>query len=433
MQFNIVFPAYMSRVMLVSFAILLPFLVSPEKDVPGRAKDTDSRHELYGTIYCGDRSIPLSGVEVMLYPALSNKPAHPSDTDTTDMEGTFKFNVVKDSSYILEIHGDLGTGRKYIPAGVHPGELEIDYPVVEKIVILHTNDQHFTLNNPREFARNVHEIRKKYKDVFLFSAGDIFVRHPLRWIVNGQLKLNPEWYGERAMYMIDNMNKFGYDLMTPGNHEFDYREPYTRQALDAARFPLVAANINILTEAFPPVKEFVVFNTSTWRNMTVIGLSRGNADGIEQLDINQTVDRLLYLRDSSDIFIALTHIGFRSDRALAERFPQFDVIIGGHSHDLLDDAILVNSVLVAQAGGNPHIISDNHPVYLGKIVVVLENGIITEKRGRIVNIEDTGIVTRTEKQLETEFFSDQHRSFLYMAIFLSLCASCNFRKAWKNI
>jgi len=43
-------------------------------------------------------------------------------------------------------------------------------------------------------------------------------------------------------------------------------------------------------------------------------------------------------------------------------------------------------VLIAQAGGNPHLVSDNHPVFIGKIVVSIENGVITGKEGRVIQI-----------------------------------------------
>ena len=37
-------------------------------------------------------------------------------------------------------------------------------------------------------------------------------------------------------------------------------------------------------------------------------------------------------REGVDVIIALTHLNFATDRALAERFPEIDVIVGGHEH-----------------------------------------------------------------------------------------------------
>lgn len=349
---------------------------------------------------------PLNQLKISVYTDPGSVLNSPDVSGTTCKEGSFRFKIPAGLIYLVELEGDQGAGRIVISGTKRSTEnLSIEYPVVEKVVILHTNDHHFTFNKLPEFRAAVDRLREKYDDVFLFCSGDIFVRHPARWIVNGKLMRDPGWYGERTMYMINNMNELGYDLLTPGNHEFAYREPYTRQALDAAQFPLVAANIKISTDAFPPVEQYVVFKTSTWRDMTVLGLSNGSADGIQVLDVSETVNQLMHLRDSCDIFIALTHIGLRRDRALAEEFPQFDVIIGGHSHDLLKDAIMVNSVLVAQAGGNPHFVSDHYPVYIGKVILTLENGFIRDKRGRVFELEDSGSGTGKKKQPEVEFFA----------------------------
>jgi hypothetical protein len=351
---------------------------------------------------------PLSNIEIVLYSVSESVPEFKTGTYKTRSGGTFEFRVHEQQSYILELQGDRGAGRIFIPSRgneiqnnqnpdknysqVSPnrnisGNLEITYPVKETIVILHTNDHHFTINNLEELTSVINEIRNKYENVFLFSAGDIFVRHPMRWIINGTLMRNPEWYGERSMLMITTMNNLGYDAMTLGNHELDYREPYSRLALEASQFPLLAANYDITTDKLPEVNDYVILKTSTGRKVAVLGLTTGGGkEGIKERGLNSTVKQHLSLRDSAEVLIALTHIGLKRDYALAGDFPEIDVIVGGHSHDLLETAVISNSVLIAHAGGNPHFVSDQYPVYLGKIVLNLENGIITEKKGWVIDI-----------------------------------------------
>ena len=359
-----------------------------------------STYSLTGTI-SNSAGLPLQDIELLLFPSPGSFPGSPTDRYITGTDGAYKLNAVTGQSYILELKGELGEGRVFIPSsnsGGNPSvKNDIIYPVTEIVVILHTNDEHFTLNNQRELAERISEIREKYENVFLFSAGDILVRHPLRWIINGQFMRNPEWYGERALLMINSMNKLGYDLMTPGNHELAYREMYTRHALDAADFPILAANMEIITDRLPRFKDYAILSTSNMRQLAVLGLTTGNApDGVNELDLSETVRMHLSLKDSSDIFIALTHLGLRRDRSLAEEFPEFDLIIGGHSHDLLENAIMVNSVLIAQAGGNPHIVSDSHPVYLGKIIIKMVNGKITKKTGHMLHIERIKVLSEID-------------------------------------
>ena len=64
----------------------------------------------------------------------------------------------------------------------------------------------------------------------------------------------------------------------------------------------------------------------------------------------ETAHEYLYLKDQSDIFIALTHLGFENDVKLAETMPAgIDLIIGGHSHTRVDKEQIHNGILITQA------------------------------------------------------------------------------------
>jgi 2',3'-cyclic-nucleotide 2'-phosphodiesterase (5'-nucleotidase family) len=349
------------------------------------AEQNASKYLVSGNVFSSEGS-PLKNLEIRLYDA--EDLGNPLADSKTKANGSFKIKVSGTQSFVMEVDGDTGAGRLFLSSDDFSNPLRITYPITEEIVILHTNDPHFDLNNVEELNREIEKTRKQYKDVFLFSAGDIFVRHPLRWVVNGKLMEGSEWYGERAMQMISTMNHQGYDLLTLGNHELGFVESYTRKALEAADFPILSANFEVTTDDLPSFKPYVILNTSTRRKIAVLGLSVDNTrrDGVRELDFTETVKKYLSLKDSSDVFIALTHIGYKRDIVLAQNFTQFDVIVGGHSHTLIEEAEMVNGVLVAQAGGNPHVVSDDHPVYLGKIILKLENGRIKEKKGWVNEI-----------------------------------------------
>lgn len=330
-------------------------------------------------------------------PTYQPKMAIWSDTLTTPLDVTFlpsspkgslvfQADVPSPASFILEIAGEAGAGRMLVSPERLQDTLHIHYPLTETIVFLHTNDHHFDINLMEELEEKITEIRNEYADVFLFDAGDVFVRHPHRWVVNDTLVKDVEWYGQRSMEMIESMNVLGYQAMTLGNHELDYVEHFTGQALEAADFPILSANMEITTDALPSPKSHIRFSTQTGRSINVLGLSvaSGNKPGIRQKDIFETAGEFMYLREEAEVFVALTHIGLQNDVRLAEEFPLLDIIIGGHSHHLIEEAVLVNEVLVAQAGGNRHEVSDQHPVNLGKVIVTLENGRITHKSGYVI-------------------------------------------------
>lgn len=58
------------------------------------------------------------------------------------------------------------------------------------------------------------------------------------------------------------------------------------------------------------------------------------------------------LRPRVDLLIALTHIGHRQDRELAERGLGVDIILGGHSHTVLETPEKVGTTWIAQGGSH---------------------------------------------------------------------------------
>ncbi|MCO5296697.1 MAG: hypothetical protein M9921_07560 [Fimbriimonadaceae bacterium] len=58
------------------------------------------------------------------------------------------------------------------------------------------------------------------------------------------------------------------------------------------------------------------------------------------------------LRPDVDVLIALTHIGHRQDLELAAACPEIDVILGGHSHTVLEQPVLVGKTAVCQGGSH---------------------------------------------------------------------------------
>ena len=308
----------------------------------------------------------------------------------TDGGGAFEFEGVQVfNQAFLKLKGGNGVGRVVVPAYKAVEPLELEYPVISEVVLLHDNDQHFDWNFVGAIQSEIHRVRSEHANVFHFNAGDIFVRHPHRW--GEPNNHNFGWYAEQALFTIATMNKLGYDAMAAGNHEMDHVEHYTRQALETAEFPVLAANMDIRTERLPHMPPYTVLETKEGYTIAVLGLSTGNFDGVERLDPIETTQKYLHLAEKHDLFIAVTHIGVSNDRELAEAVPELDVIIGGHSHTLLDEAEMVNGVLVAQAGGGGHQFDPEKPAYLGKVTLALENGRPVEKSGFVTEFTAAGV------------------------------------------
>jgi 2',3'-cyclic-nucleotide 2'-phosphodiesterase (5'-nucleotidase family) len=85
------------------------------------------------------------------------------------------------------------------------------------------------------------------------------------------------------------------------------------------------------------------------------------------------------------LFVPSRWLATASDNLLAETLGTFDVIIGGHSHTMVNPAVTVNGVLIAQAAGtgSGSPVHPDRPKYLGQVTVVLENDQVVEKSGQV--------------------------------------------------
>ncbi len=58
------------------------------------------------------------------------------------------------------------------------------------------------------------------------------------------------------------------------------------------------------------------------------------------------------MRNDVDVLVAITHIGLTQDRVLAESCPELDLILGGHSHSVLEEPLQLGPVWIAQGGSH---------------------------------------------------------------------------------
>lgn len=73
-------------------------------------------------------------------------------------------------------------------------------------------------------------------------------------------------------------------------------------------------------------------------------------EGLRFMDAVRTLEEYEYLRDSCQVLVALTHIGSKYDRELADEASEYDLIIGGHSHERINE--VEDGVLITQTGRN---------------------------------------------------------------------------------
>ncbi|MFD1145030.1 bifunctional metallophosphatase/5'-nucleotidase [Larkinella insperata] len=261
-------------------------------------------------------------------------------------------------------------------------------PRTTNLTILHTNDVHSRLEPfPMDGSRNagrggivrratlIEQIRKEQPNVLLFDAGDIFQGTPYFNLYKGE----PE---------ILAMNRMHYDAGTIGNHDFDGGMDNMVTQFGKAAFPFLIANYDFKNTAMNGRTEpYRVFRKDGLK-IGVFGLGI-QPEGLitkelyretRYLDPVETANAVAAtLRNAKkcDYVICLSHLGYQysdktiSDRVLASRSRNIDLIIGGHTHTFLDAPVNVLNqdglpVLINQVGFAG--------IYLGRIDLTFERG-----------------------------------------------------------
>lgn len=234
----------------------------------------------------------------------------------------------------------------------------------KKFTILHSNDMHgdFFADNKKErgeligglslLSAYINKVRAEEENVIYVIAGDM---------LQGSI-IDSEYKG---ISTIEIMNYLAPDVVALGNHEFDYGLPHLLFLEKMANFPIVNANLYIkqynrrLMRPYLIIKKagFDILFTGIITDKVIDSIKQDKLIGsfVSLEEAGQEVGRICnaYKNEDIDLTILLTHIGYESDQALAKLLnPDWgvDMIIGGHSHTILEKPDQVNNILIAQAG-----------------------------------------------------------------------------------
>ncbi|MFW5869217.1 MAG: bifunctional metallophosphatase/5'-nucleotidase, partial [Armatimonadota bacterium] len=85
-------------------------------------------------------------------------------------------------------------------------------------------------------------------------------------------------------------------------------------------------------------------------------------------------------RTTDRVVIALTHLGYDQDLKLAEDVPALDVVVGGHSHTKLDEAVTAGNAVVVQA--------KSYGEYVGRLDLVVDDGKVRSHDYTLIPVDD---------------------------------------------
>ena len=264
------------------------------------------------------------------------------------------------------------------------------------VTILYTNDVHTYIDNksPKPTYAAIAALKKSIedtgRDVLLVDAGD-----HIQGTAYGSM--------DDGATIIELMNEAGYDLATPGNHEFDYGMARAKAVLQETDFPYVSCNWVDLRTGFnvlPSVKFFFVGG----RKIAFVGVTTpetftkstpayfmndaqtkyiydilGGEDGQKLYDaVQKAIDKAEFW--GADTIIGLGHLGvdpssspWTSEEVIAHTHG-FTAFIDGHSH-----TVMANKQ-VTDASGKAVTLTQTGSYFknIGKMTVGADGTITTE-------------------------------------------------------
>lgn len=243
----------------------------------------------------------------------------------------------------------------------------------QKLVILHTNDTHSNIDPDGgvggilQRKAIIDSVRAAERDVVLIDAGDI---------VQGSLYF--KFFRGKVEYPL--LNMMGYDIRVLGNHEFDNGLADMARWYRQAKGSRLSANYDFKGTEAEGIFDPYVIKRIGGKRIGFIGLNvdprsliaKAHTEGMRFLPIIETANRtarMLREQKKCDLIVAVTHIGYdnkadawrETDVKLAAESKDIDIIIGGHSHTLVDPtdpksppSVMLNAegrpVLIAQTG-----------------------------------------------------------------------------------
>lgn len=231
---------------------------------------------------------------------------------------------------------------------------------------------------------------------FQVDAGDIFTG-----------SLTKRSFGRLAFDLYDVM---GYDVITLGNHEFEYGWERLREVMPRASYPVLCANIFYEGTDITLAQPYTIIERDGIK-MGVIGVMgidayyntmwEGNRRGLEVRDpIEVTQHYIDFLKDEVDFTVILTHQnltapmqsdkqvdeevqrGIEEDYEMAGKLRGADIIIGGHSDNGLWEPVVhpkTGTIIGMTFGQGMHL---GHM----KLLVDTENGGVKLEKGKLITV-----------------------------------------------
>ena len=221
----------------------------------------------------------------------------------------------------------------------------------DTVVILYENDVHCAVEGYSKLAAMKNELSETYTNVGVVSVGDFVQGGTLGAVSKGE-------------YIVNLMNKVGYDAIALGNHEFDYQLPRLNELNAMSNTKFISCNFQKIGE---DKTYFEPYTIVSYGNVDVAYIAITTPETINSSSPAQFKNdkgELIYTFNESKLYdivqtninaaetagadyvIALSHIGYDESGVLAditdviENTDGFDVVLDAHSHSVIEEKVI---------------------------------------------------------------------------------------------
>lgn len=252
----------------------------------------------------------------------------------------------------------------------------------QPLTIIHTNDLHSRFEQMPRMASAIRQLKQhRTKDeVLTLDIGDHMDR------------MRVETEGSMGAANVAVLNATGYDAVVLGNNEgltFP-KETIERTYRDHARFAILGSNLTETETGRQP--DWMVPSVLMRRGQIQVGLIGVTAfysafytllgwTVLEPIEaVRREASRLR--SEGADVVVVMSHLGLTQDRLMAHGVPEVDIILGGHTHHLLETPERVGNVWIAATG--------SHGKYVGELTLRYDLGTrkLELEQGRCLPVDE---------------------------------------------
>jgi len=235
------------------------------------------------------------------------------------------------------------------------------------------------------------ELKKENPNTVVVSAGDDL--------------MNRYFHVYEGWAILSLMSEAGYEILAPGNHEFDKGTGTFAKALEGTKFTTLCSDLDVSASALKGkcqpylIKEMDGVKVGFFSLIVESLLDVSAAKNLELKGSNVAMAKemiALLKKKGADVIVLVSHIGYKVDVALAKQVKGIDVIFGGHSHSYVKKMGHIGKTAIVNGG--------EQGSQVVKVDIPLdENGKVIHKKVTMTKIPVTSQYsadTQVEKKLE---------------------------------